>query len=237
MAAPLLLVVAIMFVAVAWLFRQTVNVQPWQEVGAGPADGAAGGASFRVPAATVGLLVFLAVATSLFALSVAAYFMRMMQGDWSGFVFPQVLWANTAVLLVSDLAMQSARKAARRGDSSAVRRALAFCGGCTVLFLAGQVYAWQQLNTQGFFGGSAAYSPSNSFFYLFTALHAVHVLGGMFVLARTTGRVWHSPDAGRIRLNVELCTTYWHYLLGVWLVLVALLVPAVSELCRVRLFS
>jgi len=237
MAAPLLLVVAIMFVTVAWLFRQTINVQPWQEAGIGSAENSSSGGSFHVPPAAVVLAIFLAVATSLFALSVAAYFMRMMQGDWSGFVFPNILWANTGVLIVSDLAMRSARNAARRGESGAVRNALAFCGACTVLFLVGQVHAWQQLNSQGFFGGSVSSSPSNSFFYLFTALHAAHVLGGFFVLGRTTLRVWRDADAARVRVNVELCTTYWHYLLGVWLVLVALLVPAISELCRARLFS
>jgi heme/copper-type cytochrome/quinol oxidase subunit 3 len=38
-------------------------------------------------------------------------------------------------------------------------------------------------------------------------------------------------------MSVELCTVYWRYLLLVWLVLLALLVPAVSELCRGRFLA
>jgi len=236
MSTPLLLMVAIMAIAVIWLFRQTINVEPWHEARSGSAENAASGASFRVPAATVGLGVFLAVASSLFALSVAAYFMRMMQADWSGLIFPSVLWANTVVLLLSDLAMRSARKAARGGNAADLRYALAICGACTFLFLVGQIWAWQQLNATGYFGGSVSANPANSFFYLFTALHGAHVLGGLFFWGRTTVRTWSGADAASVRLSVELCTTYWHYLFWVWLALLALLVPAVSELCRTRLF-
>jgi len=236
MTTPLLLVVAIMLVAVIWLFRQTINVKPWAQAGVG--ERIADGASFRAPPSAVGLAVFLAVATSLFALSVCAYFMRMMQADWTGMVFPGVLWANTVVLVLSDLAMRSARNAARRADSAAVRRDLAISGILGFVFLAGQVWAWQELNASGYFSaGTAAAisaSPANSFFYLFTTLHGAHVLGGLWVWGRTTARAWQGTDALRVRVNVELCTTYWHYLLIVWLILLALLVPAVSELCRAR---
>jgi cytochrome c oxidase subunit 3 len=148
-----------------------------------------------------------------------------------------VLWLNTGLLILSDLAMRSARAASRRGRMDRVRRGLVAAGLCSFAFLAGQIWAWQQLNTSGYFGspdaGSAlAASPANSFFYLFTALHAAHVLGGLWVWGRTTARAWHGAGADRVRLSVELCTVYWHYLLLVWLVLFALLVPAISELCR-----
>jgi cytochrome c oxidase subunit III len=240
MTTPLLLVVAIMGGAVVWLFRQTINVKPWAP--AEVDDPVHGGASFPAPASAVGLGVFLAVATSLFALSVCAYFMRMMQADWTGMVFPGVLWANTIVLVLSDLTMRGARNAARRADPVGIRRNLAVSGICGFVFLAGQVWAWQELNSSGYFSAKGAAeaisaSPANSFFYLFTALHGAHLLGGLLVWGRTTARAWRGEDARRIRVSVELCTTYWHYLLLVWLILLALLVPAVSELCRGRLFN
>jgi cytochrome c oxidase subunit 3 len=238
MMTPLVVVVLIMAVAMIWLLRQTVNVRPWIEEG--PLDNASSGASFSLPPATVGLGVFLAVATSLFVLTICAYFMRMMAADWRTLVFPSVLWLNTGMLIVSDLAMQSARAAARRGQMDRVRVGLVAAGICSFAFLAGQIWAWLQLNASGYFatangGGGATVGPANSFFYLFTALHGVHVLGGLWVWGRTTARVWRGAEAARVRLSVELCTVYWHYLLVVWLVLLALLVPAVSELCRGRL--
>ncbi len=237
MMTPLSVVVSIMAVAMIWLVRQTVNVKPWAEEG--PLEGAASGVSFRRPPATVGLGVFLAVATSLFVLTICAYFMRMMAADWRTLIFPSVLWLNTGLLIAADVAMHSARKAARRGLMERVRTGLVVGGAASFAFLAGQVWAWQQLNASGYFAsdpgsaGAVTAGPANSFFYLFTALHGAHVLGGLWVWGRTTARAWRSgEEASRIRLSVELCTVYWHYLLVVWLVLLALLVPAISELCR-----
>jgi cytochrome c oxidase subunit 3 len=166
----------------------------------------------------------------------------MMQADWTGMVFPAVLWANTVVLLLSDVTMRAARNAARQADSVGLRRNLAASGLCGFVFLAGQVWAWVQLNASGYFSAKSAgeaisATPANSFFYLFTALHGAHVLGGLWVWGRTTARAWRGQDARRVRVSVELCTTYWHYLLVIWLILLALLVPAVSQLCRARLFN
>src|SRR5262245_31847049 len=68
----------------------------------------------RAQTAKVGLGVFLGVITSLFALFISAYYMRMGQGhgalqDWRALSEPKVLWLNTFVLLVSSLVMQWAR--------------------------------------------------------------------------------------------------------------------------------
>jgi len=235
----LFVLTAIMAVAVFWLLRQTVHVKPWVEDG--PHKVVPPQASFSVPPVKVGLGVFLAVATSLFALMISAYFVRMMVGDWNSLVFPSVLWLNTALLIPSDVAMRSARRAARGANTERVRNALMAAGVCSFAFLAGQIWAWQQLNASGYFAaadgaGAVAASPANAFFYLFTALHGLHLLGGLWVWGRTTAKVWGGVELARVRLSVELCTLYWHYLLLVWLVLFALLTPAVSELCRGRLF-
>jgi cytochrome c oxidase subunit 3 len=235
----LIVLTAIMAIAVFWLLRQTVNVKPWVEDG--PVKVVPVQASFPVPPVRVGLGVFLAVATSLFALMISAYFMRMMAADWNGLVFPSVLWLNTGLLILSDVAMRSARRAARGADAVRVRNGLIAAGVCSFAFLVGQVWAWQQLNASGYFATAAqasvvAASPANGFFYLFTALHGLHLLGGLWVWGRTTAKVWRGAEVASVRLSVELCTVYWHYLLVVWLVLFALLIPAVSELCRGRWF-
>jgi len=95
-----------------------------------------------------------------------------------------------------------------------------------VLRLAGQVFAWQQTRAANDLGPD---SPAFSFFVLLTALHGLHLIGGLWVLGRTTARIFRGVDANnvvarsRIRLSVELCTTYWHWLLLVWLGVFALL--------------
>ena len=68
-----------------------------------------------------------------------------------------------------------------------------------------------------------AANSASAFFYLITAIHGLHLLGGLVVLGRTGTRVWHGADTGRVRLSVELCSLYWHFLLLVWLILFALM--------------
>ncbi len=111
MTYALIFLGCLMAVVVWWLVRQTVNVTPWVERRAGDnltADGA-----LSLPPVKVGLGVFLAVATSLFALLISAYHMRMMGTGWVRLPLPRVLWANTVVLV---LAQRRDAVDARRGE-------------------------------------------------------------------------------------------------------------------------
>jgi cytochrome c oxidase subunit 3 len=123
-------------------------------------------------------------------------------------------------------AMQVARNRADRDELGGVRSYFTLAAVLTLLFLGGQVFAWEQVSVlSGYDRGNPAYT----FFILLTAVHGLHLVGGLFVLARTTVRVWRPIDKlavvrrGRIRLSVQLCTTYWHWLLLIWLGLFALL--------------
>ena len=97
-----------------------------------------------------------------------------------------------------------------------------FAGGVFALaFLAGQLLAWRQLQAAGYY---AAGNPANAFFFVLTALHGLHLIGGLVVWGRAVSRLpRHGAAPGTTRLTVELCAVYWHYLLIVWLVLFALL--------------
>jgi cytochrome c oxidase subunit 3 len=220
MTIGLVLLSLLMAVIVGWLFRQTINVQPWEPQLA-PADAAAAVATAARPAAKAALWVFLAVASSLFALFISAYAMRLGYADWAPLPRPPLLMLNTAVLVGASVAMQWTVHAARRGELARVRRGLGASGLLTVGFLAGQLVVWKQVNDAGF---PLTSSAASSFFYLLTAIHGLHVLGGLVAWARATLRAWRAPEPARIRLGAELCATYWHYLLGVWAVLYALLV-------------
>ena len=217
MTIGLVFLTLMMAVIVWWLFRQTLNVQPWQ---AQALDLPAQEAVARPPARAA-LWVFLAVATSLFVLFVSAYSMRLGLSDWSPLPRPRLLVLNTALLVGASLAMQWTVQAARREQGDDVRRGLLASGLLTFGFLAGQLTVWKQLNDAGFLVASSA---AAAFFYMLTAVHGLHVLGGLVAWLRALLRAWRSSDAAAIRLGVELCATYWHYLLAVWVVLYALLV-------------
>src|SRR5258708_19332079 len=201
-----------------WLSQQRLTAKPWLEeggMGEFPGTGA-----MTLPAAKIGLGVFLAVAGSLFALFISAYSMRMNMVDWRALPVPRLLWFNTGVLVLSSIALQWAQVAARRDDADRAIIGLCAAGAFAVTFLVGQLLAWQQLRVAGYFLAS---NPANSFFYLITALHGLHLMGGLVALAGTTPRVWRGAAMTQVRLSVELCALYWHFLLLVWLGLLGLL--------------
>ncbi len=218
MTIALVFLAIIMATVIGWLLRQTLNTQPWNAND--PVENQPGRGLINISPAKFGLLSFIAVVTSLFALFLSAYLMRMKLGDWLPLAEPNVLWLNTAILVLASVAFQLTRGAAKRGQPLTVKVGLVVGGACTILFLFGQLVAWQQLNASGYFMTG---NPANSFFYLLTALHGLHLLGGMWVWGRTTLRILTGADAQSVRLSVELCTVYWHYLLLVWIGLFALL--------------
>ena len=90
-----------------------------------------------------------------------------------------------------------------------------------LVFLGGQLILWRQYQSAGYY---LAANPANSFFYLLTALHGLHLAGGLVACARTLGQMGEQADSARIFRNIRLCAVYWHFLLLIWALLAALLV-------------
>nr|WP_249792449.1 cytochrome c oxidase subunit 3 [Bradyrhizobium sp. BRP22] len=200
-----------------WLSQQRLTAKPWLEEGV-IVDLREERSSPQ--AAKIGLGVFLAVVGSLFALFISAYSMRMTMVDWRTLPVPPLLWFNTGVLVLSSVALQWAYIAARRDDIDGVILGLLAGGASAVTFLVGQLMAWRELSVAGYFVAS---NPANSFFYLITAAHGLHLMGGLVALGRTIGKVWRGVEVAQVRVSVELCAIYWHFLLLVWLVLLGML--------------
>jgi cytochrome c oxidase subunit 3 len=217
--ATLIFLAVIATIAGWWLARQKLMTKPWLEVGIIEAYSSPG--KPPLPAAKIGLGVFLAVVGSLFALFTSAYFLRMDMGDWQPLPVPRVLWLNTALLAISSLSLEGARSAAFRDNIPAMRGALLAGAVSALAFLAGQLLAWQELSAEGYY---LATNPANSFFYLITGLHGLHILGGLVALGGALARAFlGDTKISRMRLSVELCATYWHFMLFVWLVILAVL--------------
>ena len=222
MSVIVLFMAGIAVIAGWWLSQQRLAAKPWLQEGV----------IFELPAAKIGLGVFLAVVGSLFALFISAYSMRMNMVDWRTLPVPALLWFNTGVLVLSSLALQWAHVAARRDDIDGVIVGLCAGGASAVTFLVGQLLAWRELSAAGYFLAS---NPANSFFYLITAVHGLHLMGGLVALGRTIAKVMRGAEASQIRLSVDLCTIYWHFLLVVWLVLLGLLTgwtDNLVDICR-----
>lgn len=203
-----------------WLFARQLTAKPW-ESRQSESDNAYGGAALSLAPAKVGLWLLLAVITSFFGLLISAYGMRMALADWRPLAVPGVLWLNTAILIASSVAFQWTRGAVARGTPDGMKAGLLGSGLLALAFLAGQLFAWQQLSASGQLPASNA---ANAFFYLLTGLHGLHLLGGLVVWGKTTAKAWGSDfKPSELRMSIELCAVYWHFLLVIWLVLFSLL--------------
>ena len=212
-------------VVVWWLAVRRLTTRPWEAQGT--SDGRDSAGTLGPPSARVGLWILLAILTSLFALFITGVWMRMGHGmahglthDWHPIAEPRVLWINTVLLALGSVAMQWARVATNRNDTGRARFAWLLGGAFAVAFLVGQYLAWRQLQAAGYY---AAANPANASFYLLTGVHAVHLGGGLVAWIRTATRMARGAGLDDVRLGIELCTVYWHYLLLVWLVLFGLL--------------
>ena len=178
----------------------------------------------------VALVCFLAIVGVLFFLFFAAYHMRLaplemaagQRSDWVPLPEPPLLWFNTLVLGVASLAYEWARRAANRDDAGTAKLAFLFAGLATTAFLVLQLAVWNELVARGNY---AHENPANAFFYLITGVHGIHLLGGLVAWARAARRFWGTEEnPARLRRSVDLCALYWHFLLLIWLGMLALFV-------------
>lgn len=169
-------------------------------------------------AGSIGLWAFIGVASALFALFITAYAMRMQSGDWVQIAMPWQLWLSSAVLVAGSVLLHLAGRAARQSRWSGARALLLAGGLCALAFVCVQLWAWQALQSARV---SLTGNPSASFVYLLTAMHGLHVLGGLAAWGKTLRRF--QPDSERSRRAIALCARYWHFLLAVWAVLFAAL--------------
>ncbi len=199
-------------------FLSKITAKPWEH--AGEVESLHGALDNGYPASRTGLFLFLAVVSSFFLLFIITYYTRSRFPDWEVLTDPRILWVNTAVLVLASVALQIASNAAKQNKTGAMRNALIAGGVLTLAFIAGQLIAWEQMVAAGYY---ARDNPANAFFYLFTGLHALHLLGGMWFLLRLGFTMNQTGKGEKVLQGVTLCATYWHYLLIVWLVLFTLL--------------
>jgi cytochrome c oxidase subunit 3 len=202
------------------LFR-SLTEKSWQQ-SAPTADGVYAPESqlSAQPPQKVALLLFLGVVGVVFGLFITAYFIRMGLEDWRPMPESQLLWFNTLLLFLGSVALQWTHSVLKRGRHGQVKLGLLLGALLTFGFVYGQVAVWQQMSGAGYYLYN---NPANSFFYVLTGIHALHILGGLWVWTRASVRVWSGTEPEKVRLAVELCAVYWHFLLLVWLILFALI--------------
>jgi len=153
------------------------------------------------------------------ALASAYLVERTTSQRWVPVHLPAILWVNTIILVASSATMERARQRLAQADVSGFRTMWFVTTLLGLAFLSGQLVAWRQLVAQGIY---VATNQGSSFFYIFTAVHGVHLLGGICALIYVYRRNFESAKIS-VSLAAEVSSYYWHFMDGLWLFLLALL--------------
>ena len=195
----------------------------WRNLG--PSDGHLHVASDYSPApSSTAIWVVLFAITMMFAAFSSALFVRKGSSqDWRTFTLPSILYFNTVLLLASSVTLEVSRRrvatfmGGRRSQVESPALWLYITLFLGLLFVAGQYIAWLRLRAGGLY---LATNPSSSFFYVLTATHALHVLGGLGGVVHVIRKLSNSTLR---RSTLDATARYWHFMGGLWLYLLFLL--------------
>lgn len=146
--------------------------------------------------------------------------------DWVSVALPNVLYVNTGILLVSSLSLEFARRAFLRNGSRRCAKWLCLTLVLGLVFLAGQLVAWQQLVSRGLYLAS---NPGSFFIYLITGVHGFHLLGGIGVLTFIVIFFNRWKDKLRQEAAVSVIALYWHFMDALWIYLLMMLFITVQK--------
>tara|TARA_B100001175_G_scaffold317156_1_gene333096 strand:+ start:841 stop:1473 length:633 start_codon:yes stop_codon:yes gene_type:complete len=202
---------------------QLLSEKPWEKDQI-EADNEHQGQTLSLTKQKLGLRTIMAASTVLFSLFIVAYSDRMLVSDWRNMPEPWLLWLNTGILVVCSLVFHQTTKYAKKEIYNKTKNSLYFIGFLTYSFLIGQLIVWYQLIGTGYYATS---NVANAFFYLFTTIHGLHIIGGIYFWGKTTSKfIKRSLKKEEINNLIDICAVYWHFLLAVWLVLFGLMLSS-----------
>lgn len=169
--------------------------------------------------ATAIVIAIISIVMFFMAMASAYLYLRSRNDRWVPLHLPSIIWFNTAVLLLSSGVMELAQRRLARADVRQFRKLWFAATTLGVLFLLGQLAAWRQFVLAGFY---VATNQASSFFYVFTGLHGLHLLGGICALLYVSFRKFEKAKVSR-SVAAEVASYYWHFMDGLWIFLLALL--------------
>jgi len=162
------------------------------------------------------LWLFIVSIVMIFVSLTSAYVVKQSGGNWLIFEMPTAFVYSSIIVALSSVSMQWAYFAAKRDNLSQIRVGVVVTFVLSVLFLFAQWTGWGQLVEQNvFFVGNAA----GSFIYVLTGLHAFHLFAGMVFLIIVLISAFKYKIHSKSLVMMEMCTTFWHFLSGLWIYL------------------
>ena len=198
-----------------------LSQKPWESSQAA-IDNEHDGKTLDLSKTNLGVRTVMVVSTVIFSLFVVSYSDRMLVHDWKSLSEPWLLWINTVILIFTSFVFYKTKVLSDQNKFEKAKNGLLLVGFLTFAFITGQLLVWQHYVNLGQY---ASTNPANAFFYVLTALHGLHILGGLYFWAKVTTQLFkESYNISKIKHNIELCAIYWHFLLIVWFVLFGLMV-------------
>ena len=143
--------------------------------------------------------------------------------EWKPFYLPVQVWISTILIIISSFSYHLAKRSIYAGDLASARRWLVVTTGLGAAFISSQILAWLALSNRGLYMYG---NPYAGFFYILTAVHLVHVVGGIAALGTVVLRTWNgtaATDEVKSRHFVRAVGWYWDFMGGLWIVLFVLL--------------
>ena len=167
------------------------------------------------------LWLFIVSICMLFAGLTSAYIVKKSDGRWLQFDMPDMFLYSTLVLFLSSIAMHWTYLKAKDNSLKAVKIGITATAAIAVVFFYMQYLSWVELVAQDVF---LVGNPSGSFVYIFSGLHLAHLIGGLVFLLVVFLDTINYKVHSKSMLAIEMCTTYWHFLGGLWIYLYLFLV-------------
>jgi len=162
------------------------------------------------------LWLFMVTVLMVFAALTSAYIVRQAEGNWLEYELPEIFWITSGIVLLSSVSVQAAYFAAKKDNFLGLRIWMVLTVLLGIAFLVGQWYSWVALvDREVFFVGN----PAGSFLYVFTGLHAVHLISGVIFLIIVLISTFRYKVHSQALNTLEMATTYWHFLGGLWVYL------------------
>ena len=198
-----------------------LSQKPWEE-SQSIIDNQHDGKTLASSKAKLGVRTVMVVSTVIFSLFVVSYSDRMLVHDWKSLSEPWLLWINTVILILTSFVFHKGKIYSDKNNFEKAKNSLLLVGFLTFAFITGQLLVWQYFISIGQYVST---NPANAFFYLFTALHGLHLLGGLFFWRKATTKIFmENFNVSKTKQAIELCAIYWHFLLIVWLILFGLMI-------------
>ncbi len=163
-----------------------------------------------------GMWLFMASVMMLFMSLTSAYIVRQAEGNWVFFELPSLFYVTSVIIVISSITMQWAFLASKKDQIKMVKALMLITSVLGLFFLVGQFFGWKQLVANSIY---LVGNPSGSFLYILTGLHGLHIISAIiFLLIMLSASFKGKVHSGNMT-KMEMCTTYWHFLGGLWLYL------------------